>query len=520
MKRVNKYIYWVLLGAIFIYYIIPLITRGFIPTHDGEYHLIRIYEFSRMLRAGYWFPRWAAGLNSGYGLPLFNFFYPFPNYVGSFFHLVGFSLADSFKLTLATGYGIATLATFFWLKKVFGGRSAFVATIVFISMPYWFVDIYVRGSVGEVFALAWTSWIFMCVEYRKPLFVALCVCLLVLSHNILAMIFLPIASVYILLKSREYIWYVLGGIAMSAYFWIPALFEKKYVTGLNTVNYLDHFPLLAQLLIPSWGTGFSRPGYFYDEMSFQVGISAILVILLSFFLIIKFRSLKQSRIVIFFLFLDAISLLFMLEQFAFFWKLFPFLQFMQYPWRLLSVLVITTAYLAAFVASKTNMKVAYLIMFIAVFFGYLYSKPVKYESRSDSYYLSKKEFTEGTSSLGNSFNTIWFQWRPNGVKNKIEVTEGSPTIKNFKEKILTYSFDLESNIQSKILINTAYYPGWTVRIDGRLVPIDYTKGLLNILAPLGSHHVVVGLEETLLRKSADLVSVLSLIIIVVSLVFL
>ena len=79
---------FILISAV-LFAVLPLFLPGFIPTHDGEYHLIRFYEFEKMLRAGHWVPRWAPGLNSGYGIPLFNFFYPFPNYIGALFHSLG-----------------------------------------------------------------------------------------------------------------------------------------------------------------------------------------------------------------------------------------------------------------------------------------------------------------------------------------------------------------------------------------------------------------------------------------------
>jgi len=85
----------------------PLLRSGFIPTHDGEYHLIRFWQFDKNIRLGDFFPRWAPDLNAGFGSPLFNFFYPLPNYLGEFWYLLGFSFISSLKLVLASG-------VFFW----------------------------------------------------------------------------------------------------------------------------------------------------------------------------------------------------------------------------------------------------------------------------------------------------------------------------------------------------------------------------------------------------------------------
>lgn len=67
--------------------VVPLFQDTFIPTHDGEYHIIRFAQFYESFMHGHsWFPRFAPDLNSGFGVPLFTFFYPLPNYLSLIFH--------------------------------------------------------------------------------------------------------------------------------------------------------------------------------------------------------------------------------------------------------------------------------------------------------------------------------------------------------------------------------------------------------------------------------------------------
>ena len=153
-----------------LYAVLPLFGKNYIPTHDGEYHIIRFWQFAKMLSSGYVFPRWAPDLNSGYGIPLFMFHYPFPNYIGALFHLFGISFVDSFKLELAFGYLMAVFACFLWLSRLFRLFAAFVGTVIFSVIPYWFVDIYVRGSVGEVWAIAWFFVALVALERKSFLF--------------------------------------------------------------------------------------------------------------------------------------------------------------------------------------------------------------------------------------------------------------------------------------------------------------------------------------------------------------
>ncbi len=251
---------------------LPLFQSGFIPTHDGEYHLVRFFEFEKMLKSGYLFPRWAPGLNSGYGVPLFNFHYPLPNYLGVFYHMLGFTLADSFKLTLATGYVLAVVFCYLWLSKTHSKLATAASTIIFAFVPYWFVDIYVRGSVGEVLAIMWLMLAFAAIERDQRFFYIVSLAGIILSHNILTLLFLPLLIGYSMLRKPVFVWYVLGGIGLAAYFWLPAIVEQQYVRGLNTVNYQGYFAQVSDLLIPSWGTGFYGFGDLGNRMSVQIGI--------------------------------------------------------------------------------------------------------------------------------------------------------------------------------------------------------------------------------------------------------
>ena len=55
----------------------------------------------------------------------------------------------------------------------------------------------------------------------------------------------------------------------------------------------DHFPTLLQLLLPSWGSGFSVPGP-DDSMSFQIGVAHVVVLIAATMLVIKKKNLHMA----------------------------------------------------------------------------------------------------------------------------------------------------------------------------------------------------------------------------------
>lgn len=480
-----------------------LFAPGFLPTHDGEYHLIRFYEFGRMLAAGHLFPRWAPGLNSGYGVPLFTFFYPLPNYVGALFHFLGWSLADSLRLTMAVGYGTAVVASYFWLKRLFGVLPAVVGSVIGAFTPYWFVDIFVRGSVGEVVALGFVFVALATIAYEKKTLLTLSIAAIILSHNIMAVIFLPILFLYVWMTDRSLLRFMIVGIILTSYFWVPALFERQYVVGLNTVNFRDHFPELAQILIPSWGAGFSGPGFALDEMSYQIGLVPLFI-----FLISPVMLLRKQKFVSLFMGAVGVSFFLMLEVSIPLWEKIPLLQNLQYPWRLLSVVIVATPFLLGALLSKFRHPVFWLVLVgVAVMLSFSYTKPVLYESRSDAYYLSRREFTDGTSSLGNGFSTRWMAFQPDRRQERMEIVNGEGFVAMRREGATTFIGDARLTTDAMVRINVAYYPGWRATIDGKNIPVKPdSRGMITVPVSKGDHVIGVYFSETPLRIVVDLVS--------------
>jgi hypothetical protein len=497
---------------------IPLFGSGYIPTHDGEYHIIRFMDFFRMLSTGHLFPRWAPTMNSGFGIPIFNFQYPLPNYVGSLLHLFGFNFVISFQIAEAMAYILSALFCYFWLYKLFDRYSAVVGTILAAFVPYWFVDIYVRGSIGEVWAFTFVFAALAVYEYGQMPLVSLSILLLILSHNIMTMIFLPIIVLYIILKNPKALWWVLLGIFMLVYFIIPALMEEKYVVGLNTVNFREHFADLVDLLIPSWGTGLSGKAIVANRISYQIGIIPLLTILIgSVFTFIKSEKTIQRKINIMFLIITAVCLFLMTRISLSVWNLIKPLQLIQYPWRLLSVLIPTTAILGGYVTFMLKRKwLMVIVMFLAIGLTYSYTRPAIYTPRDDVYYGSRENFTDGTSSMGNSFSTIWTGWIQNRASQSAELVNGNGSIILTQNGYTDKKYTLNLSTVGLLKFNTLYYPGWHVYEDGSDVAIQNDDGFIYFQTNAGVHDIKLVFQETTIRKISDFISIIALAVLGIS----
>lgn len=509
----------------------PLLHEGFPPTHDGEYHVIRFYEFYKTLASGEFYPRWSQGLNNGFGLPLFNFVYPLPNYVAAIFHTIGYSFIDSFKYSLIMATLLGAIGFYYFAKYFTGKLAATVGAILYVFTPYRFVDIYVRGSIGELWSLAFIPLLLwslaVLIKEKKLIYFclsALFFTLLIFSHNILAVLFSPFLITYIVLlilqnKKKKIssclaFGSVLLGLGSSSLFWLPALLEKRFTRGLEVYDYKTSFTDLASLLFPSWGTGFA--GEVANGMSTQIGSVNLLIIFMSL-IVVLLRFSKQNKLYLFSLVWIFLVILLMLPLSVPVWEAVPLFSFVQFPWRYLSLLILLCSLAAAFLIAVSRFKKisAIILVAFAVFTTIHYTKPAYYHDRDDSHYLTRANFTQGTNSPGNAFNTLWID-RPLKKKDRlIEVISGKGNVSELEVAPERYFFRVDAAAPLKVLVNTAYFPGWRAYSPGNSLSIERSnEGLMQISLPEGEYFVTMKFADTMVRSVGLITSFLSFLIIV------
>jgi len=281
----------------------PVNTRG---GGDSPFLLVRLHQLVSNLSAGVFPARWMPDAAYGLGYPFFNFYASLPYYIAALFKLWGFGFIWAIKLTQLLGFVAAAASMYLLAKHLFQREaSAILAALAYTYAPYHLVNVYVRGdALSEFYAFVFYPLIFWAllrlrsslsnnqfspritrISLIYPLagniaLLALAYGGLILTHNVSALIFSAFMLLYILLTSSfqppTSKWLAssaLGlGLAISAWYWIPALLEGNYVqlqhqtTGY--LNYSNHFRGL-DLVQPSLprtdtlrhgaGTGRARP---------------------------------------------------------------------------------------------------------------------------------------------------------------------------------------------------------------------------------------------------------------------
>jgi hypothetical protein len=317
-------------------------TRAVPNTHDGIYHAVRISELLANLQTGQFPVRWAAGLDNGYGIPLFTYVYPLPYYLAVPLSALGVSPFWIVKiLTIGFlwlgGLGIYCLSPQQRLRSL-------VAATIYITAPYQLLNVFVRGALGETLALGLIPWVMVIgrrltsrsLQWYDPIPMAL----LLLSHAFLGYLWLPI---YLILTWTRKSWVkqivlILFAFGLSAWYIIPAITKAGWVvsgaTGDYTFAYRDHFVSLLQLLTGPWGYGFSVKGS-GDGISFQLGY-----VIWTLGLILAMTQKVRLK----YLLVIGGSLFLMLEPSLKIWEMVAPLALMQFPWRFLVVPLAVTVY--------------------------------------------------------------------------------------------------------------------------------------------------------------------------------
>jgi hypothetical protein len=333
----------------------PINTRG---GGDSPFLLVRLHQLVSNLSAGVFPARWMPDAAYGLGYPFFNFYASLPYYVAALFKLCGFGFIWSIKLTQSLGFVAAAASMYLLAKRLFHREaSAILAALAYTYAPYHLVNVYVRGdALSEFYAFVFYPLIFWALlRLRDSLstgnitLLALAYGGLIVTHNISALIFSLFVGLYILLavsrtadKAKWIAGSALGlslGLAISAWYWIPALLEGQYgqlehqTTGY--LNYSNHFR----------GLNLVQPSSLFDyaivpgHTPFAMGLTQAVLALLGVAAIVAWwvRRRRPEAHSAFLIAGLALSTFFITPLSRLLWDNVPLLPLVQFPWRFLSV---------------------------------------------------------------------------------------------------------------------------------------------------------------------------------------
>lgn len=511
----NKFLIFIIIVLCCIPAVYSLFHTGFFSSDDGEWMIIRFSAFYQALRDGQFPVRWLGRLNYEYGYPVANFLYPGFMYLGVPIHVLGFGFVDTIKIILGVSMVGSAVFTYLWLSKLFDKWSSFVGSIVYVYTPYHLYDLYSRGSVGEVLSLAVLPFILWQIERKSYLWTSLGIGFLLLAHNTLALLFLGIIIVYMgiaiyVSKNKKnltqiYLLSFLTGFGVSAFFWLPALYDLQYTK-------------FSETQISNWSEYFANNSL--------IGVSTHVVVLASVILFVtKKIKLKEHRLSIVFLVFALGSIFLSLEQSRIFWEIFPS-SFIQFPFRFLSVTIVSVSFLSAVAVSvfptKHKLAIGVILSVLVLFSASSYLKPQEFFDKGEGFYATNM----GTTTVKNEYMPRTALVEPTSRPNQIvEATNAKISDLQVKPNKLSFKIFSYGNSDARILIHKIDFPGLIIEKDDNYEwwpqMLKNDKGLVYFLLPVNwtdgstlslSFHEITTSSRTAIRLWSDLISVISIML--------
>jgi 4-amino-4-deoxy-L-arabinose transferase-like glycosyltransferase len=512
----------------------PLLQKGYFPIHD-DLQTMRQLQMHKCFQDGQIPCRWINDMGYGYGFPLFNYYPPLPYLIGMPFVWLGFSYIDVVKIVGILGFAVTAITMYFLGREFWGRRGGILAAVFYTYAPYHAVNFYVRAAVNEFWAAAFFPSILLGVyklvqknDLKWMILLALSFAGLVTSHNQMLLIFVPVMAVWTIywwwkfksIKSLPQLFVSgLWGIGLAAFYFLPVLFEQKYAHVETLVigyfNYLAHFLDLRQMFFDiNWGYGSSDLGP-NDTMSFAVGYLhwIVPVLVLPFFVFVKKLRTYLPLVLLLFLF-TAYSVFMAHSKSTPIWKIVTPLEFLQFPWRFINLAMFLFSFVAATAVLVSRKSVPVLLLMVLLFNANYFRPRDWYPNATDTEKFSGRNWYLLTTNGIFDYLPIWAAAPPaDPPGGDIIIVDGVGSAETVTKKTNLHVYTVAADMPVVAQIETYYFPGWKIWVDGQEQQIDPSRdpllGRMKVDVPVGEHEIVARFTETPLRRTANWISVIA-----------
>lgn len=524
----------------------PLFISGFFPIHDDT-QVQRVFEMKKSLADGMLPVRWAGDLGYGYGYPIFNFYAPSAYYIGGFLSLIGFDALIATKIMLGLAVVLSGITMYLLAKEFWGRIGGMISGVLYLFAPYHAVNIFVRGDFAELWAYTFIPLVFLGIykisRRKKSWFwitvSALSFAAIIVSHNLTAMMITPFIIMYALiliisssknnrkLSTIHYALFIILGLLLPAFYWLPALSEMKYTNVISQIgggaDFKDHFVCLSQLWESQWGFGGSAHGCVSDGLSFRIG--KIHLILASFSLIVLFiifNQLNKQKIkiqLIFFVISLFVSVYFMLEISRPIWDAIPQMSYFQYPWRFLALSAFTTSFLGGSFIVLLKSKIISLclggvVIAVIILINAKLFTPQYISNTKSTDFTNEPNLKWRTSKISDEYMPKNFT-KPQSVNeipnSKFTVENNKTKIKILEDKVQQFSARIISEENSSVIINLAYFPAWHIFLDDSEISYQVISKGLRVTVPKGEHKLSAKFIQTPIQKLGNVLTITGVI---------
>lgn len=559
---------------------LPLWIHGFPHGHDASYELFRIAGYRNALADGQWPPYWGGDFFVGYGSPIYLFYAPaFMTFASAFSWLTdsllsGATISASLFLLAATAASYcAARAACDPLPESTRHEVACLTATLFVLHPYTLGTLYLRNALAEFAAIClfplilWSALQALQVSRtgatRAVIATGLSLAALTLTHNLSALVGAAffVATALALgvqpgrlpgrphgrarvrsIGSRLMVpgGGLLLGLALSAYFWVPALgysdltrtsvelrhgkldFHNNFVpffTNFGLTEFYGAGPLtLVGLVAGAAYPGFAdRPGPWRPRLRVVLSTFAVLLLALQFQVTTPL------------------------------WESVPFLPLVQFPFRFLGPLGFIGALglscaLAVLVGRASPARWRLVSLAVLLVAAAQASAPLSRARGLPTEVTAQFERAARPEAIRDNPGAMaTFRWeyippladrelwkRDPRYQGALHRGVGPITTRVIEDAPRRIALDAEvtaTAVQSTapqgvalaaVVVRRWWFPGWRARLDGASVPVDAAPdGLVAVGVPAGRHRVNLSLGPPMLRQLGLAVSLCGALAIIV-----
>ncbi len=538
----------------------PYLSGRFPLTADGVLHYYRAAALDYGLSYEALWPRYTTALVFGYGSPIFNYYAPAAAYPQVAFYRLGLPFSVAYNWGFVFYSFIAALGMYLWAKTWSNTTGGLIAAAGYVFAPYLLYDALWRGTISEYGALAllpWLMWAFHhLILYGQRRYLLLAPLLYVAfapMHNITTLYGTGVLGLYGLLlivftpqRRAALIRAALGlglGLALSAFFWWPALAETGFVrineitAELPFIDVVGNLQPLAQSLqLPRT----ADPSQLQFPVPITLSWLQIGLALLAAWFALRARDRRLQALVIGGLLLVAAMLFMTTEASAFVWRAVSLLRYSQFPWRWLGPASLILALLSGIAMAQLLERLAAprwrygLVMAVTagmIFYALPWTYVVMVDAPpmrdvTDIYAFEAESGQVAVASYG-EYQPLWNAELPDpqAIRARYDGAPDVPRLLNVdgltieRETWGARRADLQLSLETAqtLVFEWLFFPGWYASLDGEALAVHPVEphGFVAVDVPAGEHELRLwfGLTETQSRATA--LSVMAAVVLVV-----
>lgn len=542
-------------------------------SHDGLDHARWAKQFAIQFWQGDWYPRWFTDVNGGLGGPSGFFYPPLTSYVSALFW--PFMAARDPGGWLVAGYAIVVgevlsgITAYLWLRSITKPGAALLGAVVYVIAPYHLAtDVYLRGASAEFWVFVWFPLVLLSAEgllrHSKWAIPGAAVSygLGVLSHPTVSLCFAPLPVTYVFFFSErterirataKMAAALLLGVTLNAEYLLPAMLDqnKAYVAW-QTIGHGDYQNQwlwqdgheLAEMSRYLYGAVAGTTHQIYWETLLKVRFlavtSATLAAIAGLFAIVRRleEAARLRRIALFYGVVAVLSLFLMTKFSSFIWQTAPFIKFLQFPFRLNVLLVLSVTALAAvagphLLQPRSRMIMLFLCVVVAAWLGLdtfsstqVFSvwrtvppdrtERIRQMVRTQIDYASMWPRPANVAALESfaAFDVFVATHPPKTARLEAlstGQTGGIARVESWQPRHVVLKIGAWRD--SRLTLNHFYYAGWQGRIDTAGTILDVSPspgGLIQMDVPRGDYDLIVELPKDRAERAGTVIFLLSL----------